>query len=279
MKKIILNAFTLLAFCTFVQEFCAQSVSDKLKTPLPSPTNHTRFFVAPTSDGFSNFLSAALFENRLAIQVTADETMADYIVVGSNSKGQNKWYDTVFGVEKDRNQGSMKVIRVVDKVIVWASASGDKSFWFAEFKNMGQAKVANRLARKLKSDLPRILLSAGTDSSTDYDRRGQALEILRKESSMGGGVPTDAAGLNQIGMSQFQQGNYVGAEVSFREATRKDSPNAVYHYNLGTALNALGMLAEAENEIELAIQLAPSVELYKKSLEIIRNNRRTRLPS
>jgi abortive infection bacteriophage resistance protein len=62
----------------------------------------------------------------------------------------NKWSDTIFGKEKDRNQGSIKVINRKDKTVVFAAASGDKSFWFSGMKKTGQKKVAQRLADKLK---------------------------------------------------------------------------------------------------------------------------------
>lgn len=213
-----------------------------------------KIFVAQTTDNFSNFVSSALLENKLPVLVTTDESTADYIIVSGGVKGQNKWYDTVFGVEKDRNQGSMRLIRVYDKVVVWAASSGDKSFWLAEFKSMGPAKVANRLARKLKDDLPKLSLEANT----------------RKPGDLCGG---SAEKCNAKGVEVFNLQKFADAEAAFREATRLDSSNAAYHHNLGSALNAQGKFEAAFVAIELAVRLAPNESVYKASLEAVRSNR------
>ncbi len=111
-----------------------------------------KVYVAPMQDGFDSFISAALIKNKVPVVVTTDESTADYIITGQAVKGQNKWYDTVFGAERDRNQGSIKLLRVSDKSIAWAGAAGDKSFWWGAMKGGGQAKVSNRLARQLKKE-------------------------------------------------------------------------------------------------------------------------------
>jgi hypothetical protein len=77
---------------------------------------------------------------NVPVLITTSEEMADYVIVSTSEKGSNKWYDTVSGVEKDRNQGSMKVIRVSDKTVVWARAAGDMSFWLVELKIWGKRK-------------------------------------------------------------------------------------------------------------------------------------------
>lgn len=246
-------------------------------------TTKPKMYIAPTQDGFGNFISAALLENKVPVQITASEETADYIIVSSSAKGQNKWYDTVFGTEKDRNQGSMKVIRVSDQTVVWASASGDKSFWFGGIKNMGQAKVANRLARKMKDDLAKLLAADENKSVTSEDRKALAAEILEKE--IPGRTKTtssevkplvNAEDYNQRGVELFQQNKHSEAEAAFREAVRLEPYKAAYHHNLGTALNAQSKLDEAEKEVELATRLAPNEEIYKKGLEVIRANKNSR---
>lgn len=254
-------------------------------TPAKSRVNagKPRMYIAPTQDGFGNFISAALLENKVPVLITTSEEMADYIIVSSSAKGSNKWYDTVFGTEKDRNQGSMKVIRVSDKTVVWAGASGDKSFWFSEFRSMGQLKVAKRLARKLKDDLPKILLDGANQTVANQDKKSQAAEILEKEiPGRTKTVPSEAKPLvnaedyNQKGVELFQQNKHAEAEVAFREAVRLEPYKAAYHHNLGTALNAQSKLDEAETEVELATRLAPNEEIYKKGLEVIRANKSSR---
>lgn len=210
-----------------------------------------RIFVAPTSDGFSSFVSSAFFENKLPILVTTDELSADYIVVSGGVKGQNRWYDTVFGVERDRNQGSMRLVRVRDKAVVWAASSGDRSLWWGGLKNMGLAKVANRLARKLKDDIPDLRLEAGTAPER----------------------PASAEKYNLDGVEAFKQQKFAAAEAAFREAVKLDPYNAAFHHNLGSSLNSQGKFQEAEKEIELAMRLEPAEAVYKQSLDAVKANR------
>lgn len=271
---------------TFAQNTINTSQQEQLSTSSPktrSITTKPKMFIAPTQDGFGNFISAALLENKVPVDVTVSEETADYIIVSSSAKGQNKWYDTVFGTEKDRNQGSMKVIRVSDQTVVWASASGDKSFWFGGIKNMGQAKVANRLARKMKDDLAKLLVADENKSVTSEDRKALAAKILEKE--IPGRTKTtssqekplvSAEDYNQKGVELFQQSKYTEAETAFREAVRLEPYNAAYHHNLGTALNIQNKLDEAEKEIELATRLAPNDETYKKGLQVVRANKNSR---
>lgn len=107
-------------------------------------------FVAEMEGGFDSFITAAMIKKGVPLDITKEESSADYIIAGGAVKGNNKWYDTVFGVEKDRNQGSIQLIRVRDKVVEFAANAGDKSRWFTGWKKGGQEKVANRLAKKLK---------------------------------------------------------------------------------------------------------------------------------
>lgn len=250
----------------------------------PGPVRKSRVFIAPTQDGFSNFVSAAFLENKLPFDITTDDRSANYIVVCSGVKGQNKWYDTVFGVEKDRNQGSMKLVRVSDRIVVWAAASGDRSLWFGEFKSMGQSKVANRLARKLKDDIPKLLLQ-NEDTAHSPDETLKSSEILASERPVI--APYDQAksplapvssvisadGYNVAGLQHFQKQNLGDAEAAFRESIRLDPYNAIYHYNLGCTLNGQRKFDEAEKEMELATRLEPTNDTFRKSLETVRANK------
>jgi hypothetical protein len=140
MKNLLMLTTLFLAFSSFT---FAQTAQPKV-------------FVAAMDEGFDSFISAALLKNKVPVTITADEAQADYIITGQAVKGQNKWYDTVFGSERDRNQGSIKMLRVSDKSIVWAGAAGDKSMWYGAMKRGGQAKVSNRLARLLKKEFFKV---------------------------------------------------------------------------------------------------------------------------
>ena len=118
-----------------------------------SPYN-ARFFVTPMEEGFDGLIAALMLENKLPVTIVADENLADFIIVGGTNKGPHKWYDTVFtGYERDRNQGSIRIIRMRDKTVVWAAQKGDRSFWWGPLKKGGRRKVAERLVNEMKGDL------------------------------------------------------------------------------------------------------------------------------
>lgn len=125
-------------------------VGDRSETPY-----HARFFVAPMEENFDGLITALIIEKNLPVSIVADESIADFIVVGGTNKGTHKWYDTVFGsgYERDRNQGSIRVIRVRDKTVIWGAQKGDRSLWWGALKKGGKRKVAERLVNEMKSDL------------------------------------------------------------------------------------------------------------------------------
>ena len=123
---------------------------DRSETPY-----HARFFVASMEENFDGLITALMIEKKLPVSVVADENLADFIVVGGTNKGTHKWYDTVFGsgYERDRNQGSIRVIRVRDKTVIWGAQKGDRSLWWGALKKGGKRKVAERLVNEMKGDL------------------------------------------------------------------------------------------------------------------------------
>jgi len=123
---------------------------DRSETPYNS-----RFFVAPMEEDFDGLITALMIEKKLPVSIVADENLADFIVVGGTNKGTHKWYDTVFGsgYERDRNQGSIRVIRVRDKTVIWGAQKGDRSLWWGALKKGGKRKVAERLVNEMKDDL------------------------------------------------------------------------------------------------------------------------------
>ena len=125
-------------------------LSDRSQTPY-----NARFFIAPMEEGFDGLISALMIEKKLPLTITVDENLADFIIVGGTNKGVQKWYDTVFGsgYERDRNQGSIRIIRVRDKTVIWGAQKGDRSFWWGALKKGGKRKVAERLVNEMKGDL------------------------------------------------------------------------------------------------------------------------------
>ena len=108
--------------------------------------DYPKVFITPMEGGFHNFIAASLISEKVPVSISAGEEGADFIITGSAVQGTNKWYDTIFGGERDRNQGSIQMVRVSDKTIVWAGSQGDRGM----FARSGQKKVAERLAKALR---------------------------------------------------------------------------------------------------------------------------------
>ena len=84
--------------------------------------------------------------------LVTDEKDADFIMTGASIKGDDHWYNAVWG-GKDKNEGNVQLISVKDKQIVWAGEAGDRSLLWGGFKRGGQRKVADRIAQQMKRDL------------------------------------------------------------------------------------------------------------------------------
>ena len=113
---------------------------------------YPKVYVAPMDEGFNNFIVAEIINQKLPVLMATTDEGADYVITGTSVKGTNKWYDTVFGGEKDRNQGSIQMIKIGDKSIAWAGSQGDRSLWWGTLAKTGQKKVAQRLIKNLKKD-------------------------------------------------------------------------------------------------------------------------------
>jgi hypothetical protein len=112
----------------------------------------TKFFIAPMEGDLHPFIAAEIVKKKLPIVVVTEESEADYILAGASIKGDDKWYHTVFG-GKDKNEGSVQLISVKDKTMVWAGEAGDRSLMWGGLRRGGQRKVADRIVNKMKKDL------------------------------------------------------------------------------------------------------------------------------
>jgi hypothetical protein len=79
------------------------------------------------------------------------EKDADYVLAGASIKADDKWYHPVFG-GKDKNEGSVRLLSVKDKSMVWAGEAGDRSMWYGGWKG-GERKIADRIVSRMKKDL------------------------------------------------------------------------------------------------------------------------------
>jgi len=110
-------------------------------------------------------------------------------------------------------------------------------------------------------------------SRTESQHNGRPDMLPAEPQIASRGSMVSADDYNQEGMRLYSLNKLGQAERAFREAVKIDAKNALYHHNLGTAINAQLRYDEAEKEMELAVRLAPDVEEYRKSLEIVRANR------
>src|SRR5262249_39938176 len=111
-----------------------------------------KMYIAPMEGDLHPFIAAEIVKKKLPIVVVTEEKEADYGLTGASIKGDDKWYHTVFA-GKDKNEGSVQLISVKDKTMVWAGEAGDRSLWWGSLKRGGQRKVADRIVNKMKKDL------------------------------------------------------------------------------------------------------------------------------
>jgi hypothetical protein len=98
------------------------------------------------------FLAAEIIKKKIPVIVVTEEKDAEFILTGASIKGDDKWYHSVFG-GKDKNEGSVQLISVKGKTLVWAGEAGDRSMLWGGWARGGQRKVADRIISKMKKDL------------------------------------------------------------------------------------------------------------------------------
>ncbi len=133
-----------------VLSVCAVLNAGGAKTQLV-PSGST-VFIAPMENGLDNFIAAEVVKQKLPVVVVTVESEAKYILTGASLKADDKWYHTVFG-GKDKNEGSVRLLSVENKQMVWAGEAGDRSLWWGSIKRGGQRKVADRIVSTMKKEL------------------------------------------------------------------------------------------------------------------------------
>lgn len=137
---------TLLLVLTLTAAITGQSTTKK-KIPAGS-----KIFITSMEGGLHSFIAAEIIKQKIPVTVITEDKDADYVLVGASLKADDKWYHTVFG-GKDKNEGSVQLLSVKDKTLVWAGEAGDRSLWWGSLARGGQRKVADRIVKKMKSDL------------------------------------------------------------------------------------------------------------------------------
>jgi hypothetical protein len=146
MRRCLPAILALLAL-TFTQA-AAQNKSEKPKPSLAG----AKIFIAPMQGNLHPFIAAEIVKKKLPVVVVTDRKKAQYILAGTYLKGDDKWYHTAFGVT-GKNAGSIQLLKVKDKTLVWAGEAGDRSLFLGGWSRGGQGKVAGRIVNKMKKDL------------------------------------------------------------------------------------------------------------------------------
>ena len=164
MKTLLRLTFTLVLTLALSLVAIAQETKEGGTAPGPAiaqlklserhniPPN-SRIYVAPMEGKLDGFIAAELVKKKLPIIVVIDEKDADFIITGASIRGDDKWFHSVFGTGKDKNEANIQVVSVKERAIIWAGEAGDRSMWWGNMKRGGQRRVADRLVDKLKSDL------------------------------------------------------------------------------------------------------------------------------
>jgi hypothetical protein len=112
----------------------------------------SKLYIAPMEGNLHPFIAAEIMKQKIPVVVVTDETSADFILAGASIRGDDRWFHTVFG-GKDKNEGSVQLLSVKDKTMIWAGEAGDRSLMFTGFRRGGQSKVADRIVSKMKEEL------------------------------------------------------------------------------------------------------------------------------
>ena len=145
MKKQFVVLLTILLLLTIA----VPADDKKQRQKIPSGS---KIFIAPMQGDLHPFIAAEIIKQKVPVVVVTEEKDAEYILTGASIKGDDKWYHTVFG-GKDKNEGSVQLISVKEKTLVWAGEAGDRSMWWGGLKRGGQRKVADRIVSRMKDDL------------------------------------------------------------------------------------------------------------------------------
>lgn len=128
------------------------ALSQSKEVPKGKVPPGSKIFIAPMEGNLHPFLAAEIVKKKVPVTVVTEEKDAEFILTGASIKGDDKWYHTVFG-GKDKNEGSVQLISVAEKTMVWAGEAGDRSLWWGMLSRGGQRKVADRIISKMKKDL------------------------------------------------------------------------------------------------------------------------------
>jgi hypothetical protein len=161
--------------------FCLSSSAPAQTKPPARMQPGAKVYIAPMEGDLHTFLAAEIVKKKVPIVVVVEEEEADFVMTGGNFKtGEGKWFDVMFGAVKDKNEGSVQLISVAQRALVWAGEAGDRSLWWGALARGGTRKVAGRIIGRLKHDFDKginLPLDTGLPASREPITRRESLAI------------------------------------------------------------------------------------------------------
>ncbi len=134
-----------------------------------------KIFIEPMQGDLHPFIAAEIVKKKLPVVIVMERKNADYILAGSFIKGDD-----------NKKQGSVQLLNVKDKTLVWAGEADDRSLFMGNWSRGGQSKVADRIINKMKNDLYSF-------QRTDADRTQRNNLSGRRPPNRGGQAARDGA--------------------------------------------------------------------------------------
>ncbi|MBO0861488.1 MAG: PDZ domain-containing protein [Chloracidobacterium sp.] len=256
MRHCLLALLALLALA--FNQAVAQNKSEK-----PS-LDGAKIFIEPMQGDLLPFIEAEIVKKKLPVVIVMERKNADYILAGSFIKGEDKSNRTGSGAT-NKNQGSVQLLNMKDKTVVWAGEADDRSMFLGGWSRGGQSKVADRIINRMKNDLF-AKLKNDTSQRTDADH-------IQRESPPNSGEQVardgadhtvvdpasvrrkyEAAVQNALG---FKQGVYSATEfpgvqgIFINNLISDDSPAALANIQAGDLLTELNN-KQVRNDSELS---------------------------
>src|SRR5215467_7885990 len=224
-----------------------------------------KIFIEPMEGDLHPFIAAEIVKKELPVVIVTDRKNAEYILAGSFIKGGDKRNRTASGVT-DKDQGSVQLINVKDKTLVWAGEAGDRSRFLGGLSRGGQSKVADRIVNEMKKDLFSHLQTNADhiQRNSPPNRGGQAARDGADSAIVDPAKVRhkyEAAVQNALG---FKQGVYSATEfpgiqgIFINNLMSDDSPAALANIQAGDLLTELNN-QQVRNDSELS-QVLESLE-------------------
>jgi S1-C subfamily serine protease len=195
---------------------------------VPPSLAGAKIFIEPMQGDLHPFIAAEIVKKKLPVVVVTERKNAEYILAGSFIKGGDKWNRTALGVT-NKNLGSVQLLNVKDKTLVWAGEADDRSMLLGGWSRGGQSKVADRIINRMKNDL---FSFQRTDA--DHSQRNS------RTPNQGGQAARDGADSAIVDPAIARPPNRGGQTVRDGAAPAVVDPARVRHKYEEAVQNALG---------------------------------------